>query len=242
MKKVSTGIKGVDHILIGGLPSEKSILISGNCGTGKTILASHFIQKEGGVYISFEQDRDKLYEDLKGVGVNLSQLEKKGKLKVLGGNLINILKLKTKRKAGAQDLIEEIIEVVKEVKAKRVVIDSINLFLLLFETNAERRNIMYELSYGLQQEGCTVLMTCELPDRKDGLSWFGFEEFVVDGVLLLTKTYNQDLNINKRFLEVVKMRGSNYKEGNFQLKITDKGMKVLLNDPNCAFFESENGG
>ena len=174
--------------------------------------------------------------------MDLKKLESKGKLKVLGGNLINILKLKTKRKAGAQDLIEEIVEVVRELNAKRVVIDSINLFLLLFETNAERRNIMYELSYALQQEGCTVVMTCELPERKEGLSWFGFEEFVVDGVLLLTKTYNKDLNINKRFLEVVKLRGTNYKEGNFQLKITDGGMRVLLNDPNCAFFESENGG
>ena len=242
IKKVSTGIPGIDSILNGGIPNNKSVLVSGNCGTGKTILASHFIKEGGGVYISFEQDRDKLFEDLKQVGVDLKILEKKGKLKLLGGNLIQIQNLKDKRKAKARDIIEEIVEVIQELKAKKVVIDSINLFLLLFDTNRERRNIMYQLMYALEQEDCTVLLTCELPERKEGLSWFGFEEFVCDGVFLLSREYNKDLNMNKRYIEVVKLRGTNYKEGNFQLKITDKGMKVLTNDPNCAFFDAEEGG
>jgi len=238
MKRISSGVTGVDELLMGGIPQRKSILIAGSCGTGKTIFASHFINKEGGVYISFEQDKDKLFDDLMEIGIDLKKLEKKNKLRVLGGNLVGIQKLKEKRKANVDDIIDEVIEVVREIKAKRVVIDSVNLFLMLFDTDKERRNILYELNYSLQQEGCTVCMTCELPERSKGLSWFGFEEFISDGVIVLKRNYKKEMNMNKRYMEIIKLRGTDFKEGNFPIKITKKGLKVFKTDPSDEFFHA----
>ena len=239
MKKVSVGVKGVDELLFGGFPERKSILVTGNCGTGKTIFASHFMNNGGGVYISFEQDKEKLFGDLKEIGIDFKKLEDKDKLRVLGGNLVGIQKLKEKRKASAEDIIEEILEVVEEISAKRVVVDSINLFLMLFDTDKERRNVLYELNYALQQVGCTIVMTCELPEHSQKLSWFGFEEFIADGVVVLKRDYKKDLNLNKRYLEIVKLRGSDFKEGNFPLRITNEGLRVFMNDPNDEFFYNE---
>jgi len=243
MKKIKSGVSGVDSLLFGGIPERKSILITGSCGTGKTIFASQFMHiGGGGVYISFEQNKEKLYKDLLEVGIDFKKLEKKKKLKVLGGNLVSIQRLKEKRGAKADDIIDEIIEVVREVKAKRVVIDSVNLFLLLFDTDKERRNIFYDLIYNLEQEGCTTLMTCELPENSWSLSWFGFEEFVTDGVILLQRDYQKEHNVNKRYLKIVKIRGTDFKEGNFPLNISHKGIKVFKNDPNDEFFYLEKGG
>ena len=241
MKKIPVGIKGVDEILLGGFPEGKSILVSGNCGSGKTVFASHFISqglkdKENAVYISLEQDKTRLLLDLQEIGMDWEQLERKNRLRIIGGNLAYVKMLKDKRKAGFVDVVQEITDVVTELKAKRVVVDSINLFLTLFDDAAEQRNCFSQLNFALQELGCTVLYTCEVPEFTSSLSWFGFEEFVVDVVLLLKRNYQSELNINKRFLEVIKMRGTDYKEGVFPFKITNKGMEVFMNDPSTEFF------
>lgn len=241
MKKIPVGIKGVDTILMGGFPEGKSILVSGNCGAGKTVFASHFISeglknKESAVYICLEQDKQKLLGDLQEIGIDWDSLEKKNKLRIIGGNLAYVRMLKEKRKANFTDILQEIKDVVQEIKAKRVAIDSINLLLSLFDVTSEQRNCFAQLNFELQELGCTVVYTCEIPEYTSTLGWFGFEEFVVDGVLLLRRNHEKELNTNKRFLEVIKMRGANYKEGSFPLRITKNGMEVFMNDPNTEFF------
>ncbi len=241
MKKISTGIKGVDEILMGGIPEGKSILVSGNCGAGKTIFAAHFISeglknKETAVYISLEQEKQKLIADLEEIGLIWGAAEKNNKLRIIGGNLAYVKMLKEKRKAQFEDVINEIKEVVEELQAKRVVIDSINLFLALFDNFAEQRTCFAQLNYELLQCGCTVIYTCEIPEQSPTLGWYGFEEFVVDGVLLLQRNHEKELNKNRRFLEVIKMRGTNYKEGTFPCRITKNGMEVFKNDPSSEFF------
>ena len=241
MNKIPVGIKGVDDILLGGFPEGKSILISGNCGAGKTVFASHFIMeglrnRETAVYISLEQDKQKLIADLEEIGIMWDPMEKKNKLRIIGGNLAYVRMLKDKRKAHFEDVIQEIKDVVVELHAKRVAIDSINLFMQLFDDLAEQRNCFSQLNYELQQLGCTVLYTCEIPEQGQNLSWYGFEEFVVDGVLLLKRNHEKELNMNRRFFEVIKMRGMDYKEGSFPLKITKEGMEVYMNDPSSEFF------
>lgn len=241
MKKVPVGIKGVDDILLGGIPEGKSILVSGNCGAGKTVFASHFISeglknKETAVYVCLEQDKAKLLTDLQEIGIDWDALEKKNKLRIIGGNLAYVRMLKDKRKADFSDVIQEVKDVVQETKAKRVAIDSINLFLSLFDNISDQRNCFAQLNFELQQLGCTVLYTCEIPEYTSSLGWFGFEEFVVDGVILLRRNHEKEMNMNKRFFEVIKMRGANYKEGSFPLRITKSGMEVFMIDPNTEFF------
>lgn len=230
MKKIPVGVKGIDDVLLGGFPEGKSVLVSGNCGAGKTVFASQFISqalnnKESAVYICLEQEKQKLLLDLKEIGIDWEHFEKRNKLRIIGGNLAYVRMLKEKRRARYSDVIQEIKEVVLELKAKRVAIDSINLFLSLFDDVVEQRNCFAQLNHELQQLGCTVLYTCEIPEYTSTLSWYGFEEFVVDGVLVLRR--NHELNKNRRFLEVIKMRGTEYLEGNFPLKITKKGMEVF---------------
>jgi KaiC/GvpD/RAD55 family RecA-like ATPase len=236
-EKVSVGIEGVNELLGGGIIKGKSFLVSGNCGTGKTLFASHFIQeavkkKQAAVYVSLEQNKDMLMKDLERVGITWKDNKH---ISIIGGNLAYIFKLKEERGAKILDVIEEIKEVVEETGAKKVAIDSINLFLSLFENPQEQRNGLATLLYELQELNCTVLLTCETKS-KEALSWHGFEEFVVDGVLLLKRDLDKELNDSKRYFRIVKMRGTGFKEGDYPLKIDKDGLHVYMNDPSKGFF------
>jgi circadian clock protein KaiC len=242
MKKIQVGIKGVDSILYGGLPKGKSILVSGNCGAGKTIFASQFITQglknnEPGVYVTLEEDRDKIVEDLKELGIDWQIGIDENKVRVLGGNIAYIRKLKERRKANIEDFIAEIIEVAQEIGAKRIAIDSVNLFLHLFDEGREQRTVLSELLYELSKLDTTTILTCEVPENSNAISWFGFEEFVVDGVLLLKRGIHRKVNKNTRSFEVIKMRGIDFKKGQFPFSILpQKGISVFINDPDKEFF------
>ena len=70
LQKCPTGIKGFDEITEGGLPKNRTTLVSGSAGSGKTLLGIDFLIngvikfKEPGVFMSFEETEDELYTDV----------------------------------------------------------------------------------------------------------------------------------------------------------------------------------
>ena len=229
MERIKVGIKGMDELLGGGLPKKRTILVSGSSGAGKSIFAWHFIQTgvksgQGCLYITFEQGKEKLTEDMNQIGIDFSKMEDKGKLKIIGGPIGNINYFKERTQATMVDIINEIAEVAKEVNAKRVVLDSVNLYLMLFETDVERRKALAELTSMLENLDCTTLLTCEVKEGTKDISWYGFEEFVVDGVIVLYRIPVESLF--ERSISVVKMRGIKHSQNIVTLKIEDKGMVV----------------
>ncbi len=123
MKRVKTGILGLDPIVNGGFPKNSSILIAGPCGTGKTILSIQFLSNaalegEPGVYLSFEETKEKLIEQCWQFGWDITELENKG--------LIDIY---TPRTDDLGEIIGELKERIEKINAKRLVIDSLTTLL-----------------------------------------------------------------------------------------------------------------
>jgi len=77
IKKMSSGIPGFDNISHGGIPVNRTTLLSGPSGSGKTTFAMQFIwkgivdSKENGVFVSFEERPDDVVENMKSFGWNL---------------------------------------------------------------------------------------------------------------------------------------------------------------------------
>ena len=104
--KSLTGIKGLDDITGGGIPKERTTLLLGGAGCGKTIFAMEFLvngiqqYNEPGVFLSFEEKTDELIINSKSLEYNLDKL--------VGGNKIYIENLQINRyeilKAGKYDL------------------------------------------------------------------------------------------------------------------------------------------
>jgi len=229
VKRIKTGVPGLDVMLNGGLPEGRSILVTGPCGTGKTLIGYHFMQeghreRQKCVLITFEQTKDKVVSDAKEIGIDLKTMETKGDLRIIGGNFGTLRHFKERAHAKTEDLIQEIADVIKDTGAKRVVIDSVNLFTMLFDDDSDRRIILASLIYTLDEMGCTSLLTCEVPEDSGRFGWFGFEEFMVDGVVSLRRL-PFDGNM-ERSITIIKMRGSAHNMSTRAMIINDKGVVV----------------
>ena len=80
LQKCPTGIKGFDEITEGGLPKNRTTLVSGSAGSVKTLLGLDFLIngaiqfKEPGVFMSFEETEDELYTDVASLNLDLQGL------------------------------------------------------------------------------------------------------------------------------------------------------------------------
>jgi circadian clock protein KaiC len=227
------GIEGLDAMLNGGLPSGRIVLISGSTGTGKTTLGMQFIYNgikqfdEPGVYMTFEQDKNHIKTDMSTLGMNLNELG--DKFRLVGGPIATVYKYKKKTKADVDDIVSEVEEIVNEIGAKRVVLDPINLYLMLFEGEDEKRTALAVLTEKLTALGCTSLLLCEVREQSMDISRYGFEEFVVDGVVAL-----YSIKQGQSFLQgitVRKMRGVKHRREIRPYEITDQGIVVYPTQP-----------
>ena len=86
LQKCPTGIKGFDEITEGGLPKNRTTLVSGGAGSGKTLLGLDFLIngaiqfKEPGVFMSFEETEDELYTDVASLNLDLRGLVSRKKI------------------------------------------------------------------------------------------------------------------------------------------------------------------
>jgi KaiC/GvpD/RAD55 family RecA-like ATPase len=164
---------------------------------------------------------------MKPVGMDLEGLG--NTFNIIGGPMAEVMYYKDKTKAKIEDFIAEIEEVIKKTNAKRVVIDSINLLLMLFQTDEERRKALLLLNQILSKNDCTALLICEVRENTFDLSWYGFEEFVVDGVITLYNVKQEA--VFHQGIAVRKMRGVEHTKNIFLYKITDKGIKIYPDEP-----------
>src|ERR1700685_2450809 len=86
---IKTGIKGLDAVLLGGIPRTNVILVQGVTGSGKTLMGSEFVYRgivqfnEPGLIVVFETNPDKLIRDAAEFGWNLDELQQQKKLQII---------------------------------------------------------------------------------------------------------------------------------------------------------------
>jgi circadian clock protein KaiC len=229
-------------------------LISGAPGTGKSILCLQFVyygakNNEPGLYITFEQSEKELIKNAKKVGLNLEPLIEKKKLKIMYINLGTF----EQSLVDVDDLMNTIKDGVKEIKAKRLVIDSlssvINIFTLshlgkkmesdvveigdtkliplIINEKPIVRIIIWNTLNNLKKTGCICLATSELIEGQRGFSRDSISEFECDGIILLQHiTSGGGAN---RTLNVIKMRETKIDDRIYPIEITDKG--IILRKP-----------
>lgn len=219
IERTKTGIKGLDQLLSGGFPKESTILLTGGPGTGKTTFCLDYLvkgaieHKESGVYISLEEAPKRTIENFKSsFSWPLDELIKKKMLKFVKAELYDFDKLKI--------LIEDEVEA---MQAKRLVIDPITIISLYFEKPLEIRRSIFDLDRTVKKLGCTSLLVCEIPEGKKGISAFGVEEFVTDGIIVMH--YREDGKFI-RGLSIRKMRATRHDTRIHPLEITKDGIVV----------------
>lgn len=251
MERVPTGITGFDELIEGGFPRGRTVLMSGGCGTGKTIFSLQFLYKgivdygEPGVYVTIDERPDLTRQDMLRFGWDLRTLEDQGKLRV-----VDLLRSKIglpsdeKYQLNTQiedvdRLIIEIMQMAREIGAKRIVIDSLPALGIHMSDNDKVRNMILKLSYMLRKDNLTSIFVSEVPEQQFGsgpmkFSKFGVEEYVADAVVLLHYLGTSDTQGGtKRTLYIRKMRATKHSEDIIPMYITTDGIRV--ENPEEAF-------
>jgi len=236
VERCPTGIPGLDELVEGGLPRGRVILLAGSCGTGKSIFGGQFLyngvlrHKEPGILVSFEQNVDLLRTDMLNIGFDFKKLEGEKKLVIISTSSSKMAALGLGKEGEvfndfvlpATDFnIDKVIglieKVAKEIKAKRVVVDSFSALdnivdLTGKETSGDKtkqiRKAMFDITYKLQNMGLTSILISDVTDSK--ISKHGIEEYMVDGVITLHySTFGPNAG---RYLTINKMRSTKHSE------------------------------
>ncbi|MET1160532.1 MAG: ATPase domain-containing protein [Thermoprotei archaeon] len=193
------GVKGLDELYGEVLVEKSAVVIAGHPGTGKTILAttmcySNALNGYKCLYITVQEDKEKIYRVFRNFNVDLNELEAEGLLKIVK------LPLTTK----FSETASWIMDLVGKYKPNILVIDSISA-LLRGEDPATLRgwfqNFFYELSKNVN--GLVVLIA-EIPVGSETIGISDIE-FVAD-ILIILK-YRIKRGLMARFMEFRKIRG-----------------------------------
>ena len=219
---VPTGVQGLDELISGGFPKGRVILILGGPGAGKTILASQFLYKgiseynENGILVALDEGKNHYFAEMAKFGWDFKKAEDEGKFGYIDATRLSriailkekMLKEETSSLRGKElqidKLIEELQGKIKQINAKRVVLDTLASLFYRFLDPIERRTAGVDLIEALSDLGATVLVTTELSqlglERK-----LSDEEFLVHGVIMMQTLFSG--GTTTRGLQVEKMRG-----------------------------------
>lgn len=190
------------------------------CGSGKTIFGLEFListaKKDPGIYVSFEENLDKIKSSAMGFGWDTTALEKANKIRFLKYDPFRI-----------EDIFEIIESNIREIGARRVVIDSISALGIYVKDMPELRRMILEVSNMLRKNNCTSILISEVL-RQGKLSRFGMEEFVSDSVIVLHNVLVS--GEYRRGISIWKMRETEHSRKIHPYKINKEGFVVYPND------------
>jgi circadian clock protein KaiC len=227
LAKTPTGIRGLDEVTEGGLPTGRPSLVCGSAGSGKTLLAMEFLVRgitqfgEAGVFMAFEETREDLVANVASLGFDLVQLESDGMLVIdhVGIAATDMVV------AGEWDLEALFIRLgasIDAVGARRVVIDTLETLFGAFADSATLRSELRRLFAWLKERGVTAVITAE---RGTGtLTRHGIEEYVSDCVIVLDHLVTDQTSTRR--LRVLKYRGSLHGTDEYPFLIGRNGISV----------------
>jgi len=228
LAKSLTGIRGLDEITRGGLPTGRPTLVCGGPGSGKTLLGLTFLVNgatrfnEPGVLLTFEENTDEMASDVASLGFDLPELIAAQKLAV---DFVRVERSEIEE-TGEYDLEGLFVRLdyaIRTVRAKRVVLDTIESLFAGLKDDGILRAELRRLFRWLKDQGVTAVITGE---RGEGLlTKQGLEEYVSDAVILLDHRVHDQ--VSTRRLRVVKYRGSHHGTNEYPFLIDADGISVL---------------
>jgi circadian clock protein KaiC len=227
LRKCPTGIKGFDQITEGGLPENRTTLICGGAGTGKTLWGLDFLingalhYNEPGVFMSFEETEDELYKDVASLNLDLHGLvlQKKIQLEYV------LLERKDIQEStfNLEGLLVRLEHAIDSLGAKRVVLDSIeSLFAGLTNAGVLRLEIK-RLFRWLKERQVTAIVTGE--PGQGTYTRHGLEEYISDCIILLDNRVVEQMSVRR--IRVIKYRGSNHGTNEYPFVIDTDGLSVI---------------
>lgn len=224
--KSLTGISGLDEITDGGIPKNRTSLLVGNSGSGKTIIAINFLVNgivnfdEPGVFIAFEESKEELMLNVKSMKFDLD-IHVSNNMLYIEQVMINPDEKRITGKYDLEGLFVRLERAINSVKAKRIVLDSLDTLLHNLDYAILRSEFLRLVSW-LKKKEVTAIITSETGNSF--ITRMGIEEFVADCVISLDNRVTDQ--ITTRRLRIVKYRGSVHGNNEYPFTIDQNGISV----------------
>ena len=248
VRKVETGISGLDAMLRGGFPLGRMNLITGGPGTGKTIFCAQFLYygaaKKGDktMYISLDETKSHFFEEMLTFGWDFKKLEQEETFTFVDASDVRRIpeqsfedkpsgKMAVSGKELARaHLIDDIFKTWEggsnidkffgNIGAQRVVLDSMSGLTFRFPKAWEKRQAILDIMEALNKIPATCLITSEAISVGEG-RLVQPEEYLSQGVIHL-----QTLGTGERVVRILKMRGTEADSVPRPYRIVETGIEV----------------
>jgi KaiC domain protein len=224
MEVMNTGVTGLDEMLEGGIPAGHIIAFIGSPGTGKSTFGLQFIyaglkKGENCIYLSLEESEENIIKTASMFGWNLKPYITKQKLVLIRLSAMNI-------KVSVNRVENDLPKLFKSFGVKRLVIDPITLFEMMYDIESERREHLFDLAEKLREHGVTVYLSSETNNNNSYSSKYGLLEYIADGVIMLRQIRHADLRAVTTVVEISKMRRVNHSRDIKPYVISKSGIVV----------------
>ncbi len=221
--RASTGIPGLDEVLDGGLIPQRSYLVRGGPGTGKTTLGLHFLaagasRGESVLFISLTESEEVVRQNAAAMGLDLTgvaflDLSPTADYFVEAESYDLFSPADVEREPVTQGIVAR----VRELTPRRVFVDSMSQLRYLARDAFQYRKQVVSFLRFLMELEATVLFASEAGSEAPDEDL----QFLSDGVMELQFTPGG------RAVRIVKLRGSDFAGGWHALRISSSGMRVF---------------
>jgi circadian clock protein KaiC len=218
----SIGISRLDDLIEGGILEETIVMVEGDAGTGKSTMAVQYLLAginagDKCIYVSVDEAKKSLYRNMGRFGFRLDEHDNAGML------LFHEFKPHQMRDFLDKGMLG-IEEQIMQMKPKRLVLDSITAFALLYDSEAKQRTAVHNLFEKIRNWGLTTIIVAEAAEENQQ---FGLR-YLVDGWIRLSrKKVGQE---RVRTVEVLKMRGTKHDTNEIVYRIEKNGINLYPNE------------
>jgi len=237
IERLSTGVEGLDAKMEGGLVKGSVNLITGKTGTGKTAFCASFLysgalRNEPGIYVTTEEREEDIKNDILVMfGWDFQLLEQRKIIKFLPirpqipGTVVTGEDLGRYIKLYVFQITDMIVKAIREINAKRVVLDSVSIIEMFIKDEYLCRVAIIQMMDKLKELGVTSIVTGIVPETSEALSGGGIVEFIADAVIKLD--FVPVAEEFKRTLNIRKMRRTNHSIYIHPFEISKTGLKLI---------------